>query len=396
MINKNIDKIIKAIQKVTGTKKTSLHEPWFNNLEIKYLTKSIKYNSVSTYGNETIKFENEIKKFTGAKYAIALINGSTALYLSLYLLGINRNTEVLIPSLNYIASANAVIQLGGAPHFIDVEEDTLGPNVKSLDLYLSKKCKVINGSCYNKKTKKKIVAIVVTHIFGHPANIKDIVRLCVKFKIELIEDAAEALGSLYKDKHVGNFGKAGILSFNGNKIITTGGGGAIITNSKNFADRIKLLSTNFRHPHKWLYKHNELGFNYRMPSLNAQLGIAQMKKLKNFLKYKRKLYEKYREAFKDIKEFKLMSETFNSKSNYWLQTIILNNKNLKLRDLIIRKTNALNIGTRPIWQMLNKNKHLKFYPKMNLKNATNLEKRIINLPSSPILSKKKLVKILNK
>ena len=156
MINKNIDKIIKAIQKVTGTKKTSLHEPWFNNLEIKYLTKSIKYNSVSTYGNETIKFENEIKKFTGAKYAIALINGSTALYLSLYLLGINRNTEVLIPSLNYIASANAVVQLGGAPHFIDVEEDTLGPNVKSLDLYLSKKCKIINGFCYNKKTKKKL------------------------------------------------------------------------------------------------------------------------------------------------------------------------------------------------------------------------------------------------
>ena len=389
MINKNLDRIIKSIQEVTGNKKCSLHEPWFDKSEINYLTKAIKSNSVSTYGEETVKFENEIKKFTGSKYAVALINGSTALYLSLYLIGVNRDTEVLVPALNYIASANAVVQLGGTPHFVDVEEQTLGPDVEKLDSYLSSKCKVINGFCYNKETKKKIVAIVVTHIFGHPAKIKAILRVCSKYKIELIEDAAEAFGSFYRGKHVGYFGRAGVLSFNGNKIITTGGGGAIITNSKKFADKIKLISTNFRKPHRWLYKHNELGFNYRMPSLNAQLGIAQIKKLKNFIKLKRSLYKKYKEAFKDIKELKLMKEMMGSKSNYWLQTLILNKADLKFRDLIIKKTNDLNIGTRPVWQALNKNNHLKFYPKMDLKNVINLEKRIINLPSSPILCQKK-------
>ena len=389
MLNKNLDRIVKSIQKVTGKKKSSLHEPWFDYSEIKHLTKVIKSNSVSTYGRETVKFENEIKKFTGSKYAVALINGSTALYLSLFLMGVNRNTEVLVPALNYIASANSVVQLGGSPHFVDVEEETLGPDVKRLDTYLSKQCKIINGFCYNIKTKKKIIAIIVTHIFGHPANIKDIIKLCSKYKIELIEDAAEALGSFYEGKHVGYFGKAGVLSFNGNKIITTGGGGAIITNSKKFADKIKLISTNFRKPHRWLYKHNELGFNYRMPSLNAQLGIAQIKKLKNFLKLKRSLYEKYKQAFAGIKEVKLMKEMIGSKSNYWLQTIILDKANLKFRDLIIKKTNDLNIGTRPVWQTLNKNNHLRSYPKMNLKNAINLEKRIINLPSSPILCQKK-------
>ena len=389
MINKNLDRIIKSIQEVTGNKKCSLHEPWFDKSEIKYLTKAIKSNSVSTYGGQTVKFENEIKKFTGSKYAVALINGSTALYLSLYLIGVNRDTEVLVPALNYIASANAVVQLGGTPHFVDVEEQTLGPDVEKLDSYLSSKCKVKNGFCYNKETKKKIVAIVVTHIFGHPAKIKDILRLCSKYKIELIEDAAEALGSFYHGRHVGYFGRAGVLSFNGNKIITTGGGGAIITNSKKFADKMKLISTNFRKPHRWLYKHNELGFNYRMPSLNAQLGIAQIKKIKNFIKLKRSLYQKYKAAFIDIKELKLMKEMMGSKSNYWLQTLILNKANLKFRDLIIKKTNDLNIGTRPVWQTLNKNNHLKFYPKMDLKNAINLEKRIINLPSSPILCQKK-------
>ena len=172
------------------------------------------------------------KKFTGSKYAVALINGSTALYLSLYLIGVNRDAEVLVPALNYIASANAVVRLGGTPHFIDVEEQTLGPDVIKLDAYLSNKCKIRNGICYNKKTKKKIVAIIATHIFGNPANIKGILKLCSKYKIELVEDAAEAFGSFYNGKHVGRFGKVGVLSFNGNKIITTGGGGAIIANSK--------------------------------------------------------------------------------------------------------------------------------------------------------------------
>tara|TARA_B100000963_G_scaffold269345_1_gene237486 strand:- start:1486 stop:2658 length:1173 start_codon:yes stop_codon:yes gene_type:complete len=389
MKNKNLNKIIKSIQKVTGKKRCSLHEPWFDKLETKYLNKAIKNNSVSTYGEETVKFEKEIKKFTGSNYAVALINGSTALYLSLYLIGVNRDTEVLVPALNYIASANAVVRLGGTPHFIDVEEQTLGPDVVKLDAYLLSKCKIINGICYNKKTKKKIVAIIATHIFGNPANIKGILKLCSKYKIELIEDAAEAFGSFYNGKHVGRFGKVGVLSFNGNKIITTGGGGAIITDSKKFADKIKLISTNYRKTHTWQFKHSALGFNYRMPSLNAQLGIAQIKKLKKFIKLKRLLFNKYKDSFIGVKGLKLLKEMRGSKSNYWLQTIILDKASVKFRDLILKKTNDLNIGTRPVWKILNENKHLKFYPKMNLKNAINLEKRIVNLPSSPILCQKK-------
>ena len=292
---------------------------------------------------------------------------------------------MLVPALNYIASANAVVRLGGTPHFIDIEEQTLGPDVERLDAYLSEKCKIINGVCYNKKTKKKIVAIIVTHIFGNPANIKKILKLCNKFKIELIEDAAEALGSFYKGKHVGCFGKLGVLSFNGNKIITTGGGGAIITNSKKLAYRLKLISTNYKKPHKWQYEHDDLGFNYRMPSLNAQLGIAQIKKIKSFLKLKRQLFQKYQSVFSKIKGLKLLKEIKDSKSNYWLQTIILDKPDIRFRDLILKKTNSLNINTRPVWKILHQNKHLKSYPKMNLKNSLNLEKRIINLPSSPIL-----------
>lgn len=385
MEKKNLYKIVKSIQKITGKKKSPLHEPWFNNLEIEYLHRVIKNNSVSTYGKETIKFEEEIKKFTGSNHAVALINGTTALYLSLYVIGVNRETEVLVPALNYIASANAVVRLGGTPHFIDIEEQTLGPDVERLDAYLSEKCKIINGVCYNKKTKKKIVAIIVTHIFGNPANIKKILKLCNKFKIELIEDAAEALGSFYKGKHVGCFGKLGVLSFNGNKIITTGGGGAIITNSKKLAYRLKLISTNYKKPHKWQYEHDDLGFNYRMPSLNAQLGIAQIKKIKSFLKLKRQLFQKYQSVFSKIKGLKLLKEIKDSKSNYWLQTIILDKPDIRFRDLILKKTNSLNINTRPVWKILHQNKHLKSYPKMNLKNSLNLEKRIINLPSSPIL-----------
>ncbi len=205
----------------------------------------------------------------------------------------------------------------------------------------------------------------------------------------MIEDAAEAFGSFYNGKHVGRFGKVGILSFNGNKIITTGGGGAIITDSKKFADKIKLISTNYRKTHTWQFKHSALGFNYRMPSLNAQLGIAQIKKLKKFIKLKRLLFNKYKDSFIGVKGLKLLKEMRGSKSNYWLQTIILDKASVKFRDLILKKTNDLNIGTRPVWKILNENKHLKFYPKMNLKNAINLEKRIVNLPSSPILCQKK-------
>lgn len=379
--------IIQALNKTLGKRKCSLHEPWFDNSEIKYLSEAIKKNSVSTYGNETKIFEKQIKRFTGSKYAYCVINGTSGIHLSLHLMDINKDSEVLIPALNYIASANATLYLGGVPHFIDVEEKTLGPDPKKLNLYLKKISVIKKGICYNKKTNRKIKILIVTHIFGHPANLDEIVKVCKKFKIKLIEDAAEALGSFYKKKHVGTFGIMGVLSFNGNKIITTGGGGAILTNSKKIAKKIENVSKSSRINHKWDYKFNKLSFNYRMPSINAQIGIAQIKKLSKFLNLKRKLFKKYKFAFKEVKNLKILEEPKFCKSNYWLQTIILDKPNSSLQKFIIFKTNKKGYGTRPVWNLISKSNHLKKFPKMKLKTALSLEKRIINLPSSPILCK---------
>ena len=322
--NKIVLEISNSLKKVIGKKRCSLHEPLFDNEEIKFLKKNIKRNSVSTYGKETINFENRIKNFTKSKYVHAIINGTSALHLSLYIAGVNEKTEVLIPGLNYVASANATIYLRGSPHFIDVEENTLGPDFEKLDLYLKKNTFIKNNKCINKKTKKIIKVLVVTHVFGHPCKLEKAIQICKKYKIILIEDAAEALGSFFKGKHVGNFGLMGVISFNGNKIITTGGGGAILTNSKKVSDKIKYISMNSRKSLDWNYEYSELGFNYRMPSLNANLGIAQIKKLKKFIKLKRNLFERYNSILKSHKYLKFLKEPKNCKSNYWLNTIILN------------------------------------------------------------------------
>lgn len=378
-----ITKIIIALKKTLGGGKHYLHEPWFDDSEINYLAKSIKNNSVSTHGNETSVFEDQIRKFTGSKYAFCVINGTSGLHLSLYLSNIKYGDEVLIPALNYVASANATLYLGGTPHFIDVEEKTFGPDTKKLAIYLRKITQVKKGVCYNKITKKKIKALVVTHLFGHPSNLSELVSICKNFRIQLIEDASEGLGSFYKNRHVGTYGKMGILSFNGNKVITTGGGGAILTNSIKIAKKISYIYKNSRENHSWQYKFTELGFNYKMPSINAQLGIAQFKKLNKFLSLKRKLYKKYKIAFSKIDKVTLFKEPQFSQSNYWLQTILLNRSNIKLQKSIIKKTNKEGYGTRPVWNLLNKCNHLRHCPSMNLDSAIDLEKRIINLPSGP-------------
>jgi len=389
MTHKNLHKIIFAIKQVVGKKKCVLHEPYFDKSELNLINKSINSNSVSTYGKETEIFESKIKEFTGAKYSFALINGTSALHLCLFVSGIKENTEVLIPALNYIASANATLYLGGTPHFIEVEENTLGPDVVKLEKYLKKNTIIKNNNCINKKTNKIIKALVATHIFGHPCNIQEIKKLCKRFKLVLIEDAAEGLGSYYNNKHVGTFGSLGVLSFNGNKIITTGGGGAILTNSKKLALKINHLYKISRIGEKWEYKYSGMGFNYRMPSINAQIGIAQLRKIKRFLNAKRKLFRAYSNSFKHIKDIEIVEEPKNSLSNYWLQSLKLKKSNKKFLNMILKETNKIGYGTRPVWKLLNTNIYLKKYPKMNLKIASNLENRIINLPSSPSLWLKK-------
>ena len=377
-------KIIKVIQKVTGKKKSNLHEPKFSGKEIDSLKKCIKSNYVSTVGPQVEIFEKKLAKLTGAKYVIACVNGTSALHLSLKSINIDKNCEVLLPSLSFVASANAVNYCGGTPHFVDSDKKTLGVNPEKLERYLEKTCTVKRNICFNKKTKKRISALIVVHIFGHPGEIFKIRKLCKKFFINLIEDAAEGIGSYFHNQHVGTFGKMGIISFNGNKTITTGGGGAIITNNKKIANIVKSLSTTNKLPHPWKYDYEAVGYNYRLPNINSALGIAQLNSLKKILADKRNLFKKYKKEFSKIREIDFFHEPKFCKSNYWLNAILLKNSSILKRDYIINKINKKKIQVRPCWKLLHRLKHFANCPKMNLDEAISLESKIITLPSSPI------------
>jgi len=378
------ESLIKSIQKVTRSKKSNLHEPIFYGEEINLLKDCIKSNFVSTAGPKVEIFEKKIAKFTNSKYAVACINGTSALHLSLKLVNVTRNCEVLLPTLNFVASANAVLYCGAIPHFIDSDQKTLGINPEKLEKYLKSICLVKNNYCFNRKTKRKILALIAVHIFGHPCNILKIKKICKKFKITLIEDAAEGIGSFYQRKHVGTFGKIGILSFNGNKTITTGGGGALITNEKKIAEQAKLLSTTNKISHPWKYDYGGVGYNYRLPNINAVVGIAQLNSLNKILKAKRNLFHKYRKELKKVDGINLFEEPKYCKSNYWLNTILIKKNSFYIRNYIIKKINKEGIQVRPCWKLLHKLKHFYKCPSMNLDEAKKLEMQIINIPSSPI------------
>ena len=364
-----------------------LHEPTISYNEEKYLKKCLKSGFVSTVGKYVQLFEKKIKKYTKSKYAISVVNGTSALHIALRLINLKKNEEVLVPDISFVATANAILYEHANPHFIDVEEENFGINPDKLNNYLIKNTKIKNNNCYNKKTGNKIAAIIVVHVFGHPAKIEKILKIAKKFKLKVIEDAAESLGSFYKKKHLGTFGDVGILSFNGNKIVTTGGGGAILVKSKSLAERALKLSTTSKVNHKWEYKHDELGYNYRMPNINAALGLAQLDKIFIFLKLKRRLFIKYKKIFKNTNEANLVNEPKNSKSNFWLQALVIKKNSKKLRNNFLSKMHRNKIFVRPVWNLLHKQKHLKKYPRMNLDCAESLENRIVNLPSSPFLGK---------
>ena len=386
MSNKKLNhEIYIAINKTIKNGQKDLHVPSLGKKETVNLEKCIKDNMVSSIGKFTSDFESSIKKLTGAKDAIAIVNGTCALHLCLHLLGVNEKDEVLMPALNFIASANAVSMVNAKPHFIDSKEDCLEINVNKLDIYLKKILIKKNGINYNKFTKKKIRILMVTHIFGHPDNLDQILRLAKKYNLRIIEDAAEGIGSFYKKKHVGTFGTFGVLSFNGNKTVTTGGGGMILTNNSKLGKLARLISTTAKIPHLWRYRYSHRGFNYRMPNINAALGCAQLMSLNNFIKSKRKLYLRYKNFFKDIKEVSIMKEPKNTRSNYWLQTLILNKENIILRNQILNFLNKKGIKVRPVWDLLDKNKPYLKCTKMDLYGAKKLEKKLINLPSSPSL-----------
>jgi perosamine synthetase len=377
--------IIKKIKNILGKKKNyPLHEPLFLGNEEKYLLQALKKNYVSSIGGGKFidEFEKKIKDFTKAKYCISVINGTEALHLSLIALGVKNNDEVLLPSLTFSGTANAVTYCNAIPHFVDSELDTLGIDPMKLENYLKKISIIKNNECYNKKTNRRIRAIIPVHIFGNVCKIDVILKIANKYKLKLLEDSAESLGSFFHNKHTGILGDIGCLSFNGNKIITTGGGGAIITNSKSLADNIRHLSSTAKIKHEWEYIHDKVGYNFRMPNLNAALGLAQIENLNKFLKFKRRLFNRYYNEFKKVKGIKVISEQKYSKSNYWLNTIFINNSSIKKRNKILKLGHKSKIFLRPAWKPLHTLKHFKKMPKMDLSQTIKIYKSCINLPSS--------------
>ncbi len=373
----NIRNVLSSHKAVIG-----LHEPLFEGREWEYIKECLDTGWVSSVGKFVDQFEKRLSEYTGVKKAIAVVNGTCALHLALKLAGVKTGDEVIVPTLTFVATANAVSFTGATPHFVDSEESTLGLDPDKLEIYLNEISEIRNDACYNKLTGKRIAAVVPMHVFGHPVDLDPLFEVCKNFKLFLIEDAAESLGSFYKGKHTGNWGKLSVLSFNGNKIITTGGGGAILTNDPGIADRAKHLSTTAKIPHKWEYNHNEIGYNYRLPNINAALGCAQMENLPKFIEEKRNLAKRYQGAFENIKGIRFFIEPVHAQSNYWLNTILLEKGLEHERDTVLQTLNDNGIQARPVWTLLHKLTMYKNCPKMNLTTAESLEARLINIPSS--------------
>jgi len=357
-----------------------LHEPRFFGNEKKYLLDAVDSTFVSSVGTYVDKFEDMMGKITGAKYAIALVNGTNALHLSLLLAGVEKDDEVLVQSLTFIATANAISYCNATPNFVDVDKETLGLSPSLLKEYLDEIAEMRDGRCFNKITGKRISACVPMHTFGFPLYIDELVDLCNEYNIPVVEDAAESLGSYYKGKHTGTFGLLGVFSFNGNKIVTAGGGGCIITNDESIAIKAKHLSTQAKIPHKWEYKHDYIGYNYRMPNLNAALACAQLEKLDLYVDNKRELSDLYYEFLKENKSLDLLREIKNARANHWLNAVVLEDK--KERDNFLTFTNENGIMTRPIWGLMNKLEMFKDCPHAELSNAEWLEDRVVNITSS--------------
>jgi aminotransferase in exopolysaccharide biosynthesis len=326
-------------------------------------------------------FEAKMQAITGSKYAVAVVSGTCALQISLLIAKAGADEEVITQPLTFVGTANAIRHTGAQPHFVDVDQKTLGMSADKLEQHLASISKIRNGSCYNRVTNKRIAACVPMHTFGFPANIDDIIAVCTKYKIPVIEDAAESLGSTYKNRHTGTFGLMGAFSFNGNKIVTSGGGGAIVTDDPDIAKRAKHITTTAKLPHRWEYVHDEVGYNYRMPNLNAALACAQLEQLNGFLVSKRQLAHNYRTFFENI-NITFVTEQNNSSPNYWLNTIELKDKHE--RDSFLEYSNNQGVSTRPAWTLLSR---LPMYASCfsgNLENAEYLGDRLVNLPSSVI------------
>lgn len=363
----------------------SLHEPYFSGNEWDYVKECLDTGWVSSAGPFVERFEQDLARFTGVKRAVAVVNGTAALHIALLLAGVQPTDEVLLPTLTFIATANAVMYCQAVPHFVDSEERTLGVDPFKLRQELLTIAKPSPNGTVNRQTGRRIKALIVMHTFGHPVDLDQLKDICIEFNLELIEDAAEALGSYYKGKHAGNWGKLSTLSFNGNKTVTTGGGGAILTHDEELAQRAKYLTTTAKRSHPWTYLHDEVGYNYRLPNINAALGCAQLERLPDLLRKKRLLAEQYDRTFAGWPGLAFFREPEFARSNYWLNTLLLDESTSQQRDDLLALTHREGILTRPVWNLMHTLPMFARFPHTNLSVAESLTRRIINIPSSPIL-----------
>ena len=383
------EEFLGALQSAVGTadKPVPLHEPEFAGHEREYVRECLDTGWVSSVGKYVDEFEARLAQYTGARHAIAVVNGTAALHAALVVAGVRPGDEVLLPALTFVATANAISQCGAVPHFVDSAEDTLGLDPAALKDYLAHIAEPVEGGLRNRLTGRRLAAVVPMHTFGHPANMPELLAVAGQFGLPIIEDAAESLGSYISDRHTGTFGLLGTLSFNGNKVITTGGGGAILTDDAPIARRVKHLTTTAKRPHRWEFFHDEVAWNYRMPNLNAALGCAQLERLPDMLARKRVLAGVYRAAFSGSTGLRFVGEPAGCRSNYWLNSVRLNAPSMALRDALLTAANDQGFQCRPAWTLMHRLPMYAQCPRAPLPIAERLEAALINLPSSPKLVK---------
>jgi len=357
-----------------------LSVPVFIGNEKKYLNECIDTTFVSSVGKFVDRFEDDIAKYTGSKRAVVCVSGTNALHISLMLAGVERGDEVLTQALTFIATCNALSYIGAEAVFIDVDKDTMGLSPSAVREWLSKNAEIKDNQCFNKNTNRRIKACVPMHTFGHPVHIDELTTVLNEYHIELVEDAAESIGSLYKGKHTGTFGKVGALSFNGNKTITTGGGGMMLFNDEELGAYAKHITTQAKIPHRWEFRHDHIGYNYRMPNINAALGCAQLEHIEEYVASKRETAKAYEEFFKNVPNIEFFTEPENCRSNYWLNVVILKDK--EAQQEFLQFTNDNGVMTRPIWELMNRLPMFEHCQNDGLKNTTWFADRVVNIPSS--------------
>ena len=374
-------KIIDFIHQVYGTEDfVPLSVPKFIGNEKKYLEECIDSTFVSSVGKFVNRFEEDMARYTGSKKAVVCVSGTNALHMSLMLVGVERDDEVLTQALTFIATCNALSYIGAYPVFIDVDRSTMGLSPDAMKEWLIKNAEIRNGECWNKNSGRRVKACIPMHTFGHPVRLEELAMLCEEYHIELVEDAAESVGSTYKGKHTGTFGKVGAISFNGNKTITTGGGGMMLFNDEELAKHAKHITTQAKVPHRWEFRHDHIGYNYRMPNINAALGCAQLENLDKYIASKRQVAAEYEAFFKNIPDIEFFVDSEDTFSNYWLNAVTLKDREAQLD--FLQQTNDNGVMTRPVWELMNRLPMFENCENDGLENTIWFADRVVNLPSS--------------